>query len=67
VEATVQALLVAVVNDPAEKVRPCNLQKLINSLQLKKACRIGGIPNECLRHLQTITEINKFLTIKKGL
>jgi hypothetical protein len=27
------------------------LQKLINSLQLKKACRIGGIPNECLRHL----------------
>jgi hypothetical protein len=25
--------------------------ELINSLKLKKACGIGGIPNECLRHL----------------
>jgi hypothetical protein len=32
VEATVQALLVAVVNHPPEKVRPCDLQKLVNSL-----------------------------------
>jgi hypothetical protein len=43
VEATVQALLVAVINDPTEKVRPCDLQKLINSLQLKKACGIDGV------------------------
>jgi hypothetical protein len=51
VEATVQALLVAVANDSPEKVRPYDLQKLINSLKLKKACRIDGIPNECLTHL----------------
>jgi hypothetical protein len=51
VEATVQALLVAVVNDFPEKVRPCDLQKLINSLKLNKACGIDGIPNESLRHL----------------
>jgi hypothetical protein len=46
VEAGVQALLKA-----AERVRPCDLQKLLNSLKLKKACGIDGIPNECLRHL----------------
>jgi hypothetical protein len=51
VEATVQALLVAVVNDPPENVRPCDLQKIINTLKLKKASEIDGIPNECLRHL----------------
>jgi hypothetical protein len=51
VEATVQALLVAVINYPAEKVRPCDLLKLINSSKLKKACGIDGIPNECLRYL----------------
>jgi hypothetical protein len=50
VEATVQALIVAVVNDPREKVRPCDLQ-IISSLQFKKACGIDGIRNECLRHL----------------
>jgi hypothetical protein len=27
------------------------LKELINSLKLKKACGIGGIPNECLGHL----------------
>jgi hypothetical protein len=47
VEARLQALLEAEDNDPPEKVRPCDLQKLIHSLKLKKAC----IPNECLRHL----------------
>jgi hypothetical protein len=47
----VQALLEAEDNDPSEKVRPCDLQKLINSLKLNKACGIVGIPNECLRHL----------------
>jgi hypothetical protein len=51
VKARLQALLVAVVNDPSEKVRTCDLQKLINSLKLKNACGIDGIPNECLRHL----------------
>jgi hypothetical protein len=37
-------------NAPA-RIRPCDLQKLLNSLKLKKACGIDGIPNECLRHL----------------
>jgi hypothetical protein len=36
---------------PPEKIRPSDLKKLINSLKLKKACGIDGIPNECLRHL----------------
>jgi hypothetical protein len=36
--------------DLPERVRPCDLQKLINLLKLK-ACGIDGIPNECLRHL----------------
>jgi hypothetical protein len=51
VEARVQALLEAKDNEPPEKVRPCDLQKLINSLKLNKAYGIDGIPNECLRHL----------------
>jgi hypothetical protein len=50
-EARVQALLEAVDNSHPERIRPCDLQKLINSLKLRKACRIDGIPNECLRHL----------------
>jgi hypothetical protein len=50
-EARVQALLEAVYSDPPERIRPCDLQKLLNSLKLKKACRIDGISNECLRHL----------------
>jgi hypothetical protein len=44
-EARVQALL------EARRIRPYDLQKLLNSLKLKKACGIDGIPNECLRHL----------------
>jgi hypothetical protein len=32
-------------------LRPCDLQKWLNLLKLKKACGIDGIPNECLRHL----------------
>jgi hypothetical protein len=51
VEARLQALLEAVDNNPPERIRPCDLQKLINSLILRKACGIDGIPNECLRHL----------------
>jgi hypothetical protein len=34
-----------------EGMRPCDLQNILNSLKLKKACGIYGIPNECLRHL----------------
>jgi hypothetical protein len=51
VEARVQALLKAVGSNPPERIRPCDLQKLINSLKLRKACRIDGILNECLRQL----------------
>jgi hypothetical protein len=50
-EARVQALLEAVDKKPPERIRPCDLQKLINSLKLRKFCGIDGIPNECLRHL----------------
>jgi hypothetical protein len=38
---------------PPERIRPCDLQKLLNSLKLRKACAIDGIPNECLRHLRS--------------
>jgi hypothetical protein len=51
VEARIQALLETVDNNPPQRIRPCDLQKLINSLKLRKACGIDGIPNECLRHL----------------
>jgi hypothetical protein len=45
VEAGVQALLETVDKDPPQRIRPCDLQKLINSLKLRKACGIDGIPN----------------------
>jgi hypothetical protein len=51
VEARVQTLLETVDNDPPKRIRPCDLQKLINSLKLRNACGIDGIPNDCLRHL----------------
>jgi hypothetical protein len=51
VEARIQALLEDVDNRLPQRIRPCDLQKLINSLKLRKACGIDGIPNECLRHL----------------
>jgi hypothetical protein len=38
-------------NIPPEIVRPCNVQKLIHTLKLRKACGIDGIPKDCLRHL----------------
>jgi hypothetical protein len=41
----VQALIKAEYNGPLEKIRPCDLQKLINSLKFKKACGIDGIQN----------------------
>jgi hypothetical protein len=51
VEASVQELLEAADSNPPERIRPCDLRKLLNSLKLKKACAIDGILNECLRHL----------------
>jgi hypothetical protein len=51
VEARVQALLETVDKSPHERVRPRDLQKLIDSLELSKVCGIDGVPNECLRHL----------------
>jgi hypothetical protein len=44
-------LFEAVDSDPPERIRPCDLQKLLNSLKLKKPCGIDGIPDECLRDL----------------
>jgi hypothetical protein len=51
VEARVRTLLEAVENNFPERIRPCELQKLVNSQKLRKACGIDGIPNECLRQL----------------
>jgi hypothetical protein len=46
-------LLEAEVNDLPDTMRPCDLQKLINSLKLKKACGIDGISKESFRHQPT--------------
>jgi hypothetical protein len=35
---------------PPERIRPCDVQKLINSLKLREAYGIDGISNKCLRH-----------------
>jgi hypothetical protein len=51
VKARVQALLESVDNSLPERMRPCDVLKLIKTLKLRKACGIDGIPNECLRHL----------------
>jgi hypothetical protein len=51
VEARVESLLEAVKNKFPERIRPCDLQKLISSLKLRKSCEFYSIPNECLRHL----------------
>jgi hypothetical protein len=52
VEARVQALLETVDNNPPpQRLRPCDLKKLINSLKVRKACGIEGILTECLRYL----------------
>jgi hypothetical protein len=46
VETTVQALLTSV-DTLLRKVRPCDIlvHKLANSLKLRKACGLDGIPN----------------------
>jgi hypothetical protein len=46
----VQALL-ASVDTPLGKLRPCDIHKLVYSLKLREACGVDGIPNECFRHL----------------
>jgi hypothetical protein len=32
-------------NTPLRKVRPCDIHKLVNSMKLRKACGLDGIPN----------------------
>jgi hypothetical protein len=50
-KARVQALLEDEHNNHPQRIRPCDLQKLLNSLKLKKACGMAGVPKECLRHI----------------
>jgi hypothetical protein len=38
VETRVQALLASVDDTPLGKVRPCDIYKIVNSLELRKAC-----------------------------
>jgi hypothetical protein len=59
VEARVQALLETVDNSSPERVRPCELQKIIKTLKLKKACGSDGIPNELLSHLPRRPLVNR--------
>jgi hypothetical protein len=51
VEALVQHVLEIEDTAPSERIRPCDLKRLIKSLRLKMACGIDGISKECLRHL----------------
>jgi hypothetical protein len=51
VESKVQALLETTDKNLPQRIRPCDIQKLIKSLKLRKACGIDGILNECHRHL----------------
>jgi hypothetical protein len=46
---------------PSKRIRPCDLQKIMISLKLKKACGIDDIPNEYLRHLPRRTLV--YLTL----
>jgi hypothetical protein len=48
--ARADALLKFTDENPPERVRPCNVQKLINPLKLRKTYEIDGIPNKCLRN-----------------
>jgi hypothetical protein len=50
-EARVQALLEDIDSSLPQRIKPCDLQKLIKSLKSRKACEVDGIPNECLRNL----------------
>jgi hypothetical protein len=51
VDSKVQALIETVTKEPPQRIRPCDVQKLINSLKRRKTCGIDGIPNEGLRKL----------------
>jgi hypothetical protein len=51
VDSLVQDVLENKNSAPSEKISPCDLKSIINSLKLKKACGIDDIANECLRHL----------------
>jgi hypothetical protein len=51
VQTRVPALLTTTDDTSLGKVRTCDIHKLVNSLKLRNACGLGGIPNECLIHL----------------
>jgi hypothetical protein len=46
VKTRVPVLGEAVDNNPLQRIRPCDLQKLISCLKLRKACGNDDIPNE---------------------
>jgi hypothetical protein len=50
VETRVMALLYSLDDIPLGKVRLCDIHKLANSLELRRACGLDGISNECVRH-----------------
>jgi hypothetical protein len=50
VVARVHAVLKTAHSSP-ERIKPPDVQKLINLIKLEKECGIDGIPNECLRHI----------------
>jgi hypothetical protein len=58
VEARVQALPEGVDNNPPERIRPCDLEKLINSLKFIKDCAIDGTPNEVLMQFSKKTFVS---------
>jgi hypothetical protein len=47
----IQALFEAVDNKSPERMGSCEVRTVIHSLKLRKANKIDGIPNECLRQL----------------
>jgi hypothetical protein len=47
----VQTLLETVDNNSSERLRLCDIKKLINSLKLRRSCGIDGIPKKFLSHL----------------
>jgi hypothetical protein len=54
VEARVQALLEAAHNNPPHRIRPCDLQKVLNSLILKKGLA------QCLQVLSPTVKVSFF-------
>jgi hypothetical protein len=66
VEVRVQALLKAVDNDHPERTIPRDLQKLIDSLKLRKACGNVGISIESLVHDSGCTLVCAEYSYPKG-